>query len=205
MSSDFDYKLKLILVGDTNVGKSSFFNILKNDKPTFTSSTVGVDFTSKIYNIKNNKIKITMWDTGGQEKFECIVRSYFRELSCVVLMFDLTKMDSFNNLEKWLKLIELENQCDHKHSILLLGNKKDINNRVIFNVDIDNFIASRDIMYKEVSCKTDSDLESIFTVFIEKILSNDYINHCKGIQLTNERNVLIDKKIYKNKLKKCCL
>ena len=60
-------------------------------------------------------------------------------------------------------------------------------------------------MYKEVSCKTDSDLESIFTVFIEKILSNDYINHCKGIQLTNERNVLIDKKIYKNKLKKCCL
>lgn len=146
MSSDFDYKLKLILVGDTNVGKSSFFNILKNDKPTFTSSTVGVDFTSKIYNIKNNKIKITIWDTGGQEKFECIVRSYFRELSCVVLMFDLTKMDSFNNLEKWLKLIELENQCDHKHSILLLGNKKDINNRVIFNVDIDNFIASRDIM-----------------------------------------------------------
>ena len=98
MSSDFDYKLKLILVGDTNVGKSSFFNILKNDKPTFTSSTVGVDFTSKIYNIKNNKIKITIWDTGGQEKFECIVRSYFRELSCVVLMFDLTKMDSFNNL-----------------------------------------------------------------------------------------------------------
>jgi enhancing lycopene biosynthesis protein 2 len=56
-----------------------------------------------------------------------------------------------------------------------------------------------------VSCKTDSDLESIFTVFIEKILSNDYINHCKGIQLTDERNVLIDKKIYKNKLKKCCL
>ena len=205
MTSEYDFKLKLILVGDTNVGKSSFFNILRNDDPMITSSTVGVDFTSKLYNINNKKIKITMWDTGGQEKFECIVRSYFRELSCVVLMFDLTKMDSFNNLEKWLKLIELENQCDHKHSILLLGNKKDINNRVIFNVDIDIFIASRDIMYKEVSCKTDSDLESIFTVFIEKILSNDYINHCKGIQLTDERNVLIDKKIYKNKLKKCCL
>ena len=205
MSSDFDYKLKLILVGDTNVGKSSFFNILRNDDPMITSSTVGVDFTSKLYNINNKKIKITMWDTGGQEKFECIVRSYFRQLSGVVLMFDLTKMDSFNNLEKWLKLIELENQCDHKHSILLMGNKKDINNRVIFNIDIDKFIASRDIMYREVSCKTDSDLEDMFTVFIEKILSNDYINHCKGIQLTNERNVLIDKKIYKNKLKKCCL
>ena len=205
MSNEFDYKLKLILVGDTNVGKSSFFNILKNEDTVFTSSTVGVDFTSKIYHIKNNKIKITIWDTGGQEKFECIVRSYFRELSCVILMFDLTKIDSFNNLEKWLKLIELENQCDHNHSILLLGNKKDINNRVIFNTEIDKFIASRDIMYRDVSCKTDNDLENIFIVFIEKILSNEYINNCKGIQLTNERNVLIDKKIYKNKLKKCCL
>ena len=204
MSSDFDYKLKLILVGDTNVGKSSFFNILKNDKPTFTSSTVGVDFTSKIYHIKNNKIKITIWDTGGQEKFECIVRSYFRELSCVVLMFDLTKMDSFNNLEKWLKLIELENQCDHKHSILLLGNKKDINNRVIFNTEIDKFIASRDIMYRDVSCKTDNDLENIFIVFIEKILSNEYINNCKGIQLTDDKKSLIDIKKNKKNKNKCC-
>ena len=57
MSNEFDYKLKLILVGDTNVGKSSFFNILKNEDTVFTSSTVGVDFTSKIYHIKNNKGK----------------------------------------------------------------------------------------------------------------------------------------------------
>jgi len=204
MSSDFDYKLKLILVGDTNVGKSSFFNILKKEEPTFTSSTVGVDFSSKIYNIKNNKIKITIWDTGGQEKFECIVRSYFRELSGVILMFDLTKMDSFNNLEKWLKLIELENQCDHKHSILLMGNKKDINNRVIFNIDIDKFIASRDIMYREVSCKTDSDLEDMFTVFIEKILSKGYINNCKGTRVTDDINSLLDKKTNKQKVKRCC-
>ena len=204
MSNEFDYKLKLILVGDTNVGKSSFFNILKNEDTVFTSSTVGVDFTSKIYHIKNNKIKITIWDTGGQEKYECIVRSYYRELSCVILMFDLTKIDSFNNLEKWLKLIELENHCDHNHSILLLGNKKDINNRVIFNAEIDKFIASRDIMYRDVSCKTDNDLENIFIVFIEKILSNEYINNCKGIQLTDDKKSLIDiKKNKKNKNKFC--
>jgi len=204
MSNEFDYKLKLILVGDTNVGKSSFFNILKNEDTVFTSSTVGVDFTSKIYHIKNNKIKITIWDTGGQEKFECIVRSYFRELSCVILMFDLTKIDSFNNLEKWLKLIELENHCDHNHSILLLGNKKDINNRVIFNTEIDKFIASRDIMYRDVSCKTDNDLENIFIVFIEKILSNEYINNCKGIQLTDDKKSLIDIKKNKKNKNKCC-
>jgi Ras-related protein Rab-11A len=204
MSNEFDYKLKLILVGDTNVGKSSFFNILKNEDTVFTSSTVGVDFTSKIYHIKNNKIKITIWDTGGQEKYECIVRSYFRELSCVILMFDLTKIDSFNNLEKWLKLIELENHCDHNHSILLLGNKKDINNRVIFNAEIDKFIASRDIMYRDVSCKTDNDLENIFIVFIEKILSNEYINNCKGIQLTDDKKSLIDIKKNKKNKNKCC-
>ena len=150
MTNEYDFKLKLILIGDTNVGKSSFFNILRNDDPMITSSTVGVDFNSKLYNINNKKIKITMWDTAGQEKFECIVRSYFRQLSGMVLMFDLTLKSSFDNLEKWLEKIDFENYCDHKHSILLLGNKKDINNRITFNSDINKFIESRDIIYREV-------------------------------------------------------
>ena len=202
MTSEYDFKLKLILVGDTNVGKSSFFNILRNEDPMITSSTVGVDFTSKLYNINNKKIKITMWDTGGQEKFECIVRSYFRQLSGVVLMFDLTLKSSFDNLEKWLELIDFENYCNHKHSILLLGNKKDISNRTIFNTDINKFIASRDIIYREVSCKTDSDLENIFKLFIEKLISNEYINNCKGVQVKDENIILFDKKIKKKKIKK---
>ena len=204
MTSEYDFKLKLILVGDTNVGKSSFFNILRNEDPMMTSSTVGVDFTSKLYNINNKKIKITMWDTGGQEKFECIVRSYFRQLSGVVLMFDLTLKSSFDNLEKWLELIDFENYCNHKHSILLLGNKKDISNRTIFNTDINKFIASRDIIYREVSCKTDSDLENIFKLFIEKLISNEYINNCKGVQVKDENIILFDKKIKKKKIKKYC-
>ena len=169
-----------------------------------TSSTVGVDFNSKLYNINNKKIKITMWDTGGQEKFECIVRSYFRQLSGVVLMFDLTLKSSFDNLEKWLELIDFENYCNHKHSILLLGNKKDISNRTIFNTDINKFIASRDIIYREVSCKTDSDLENIFKLFIEKLISNEYINNCKGVQVKDENIILFDKKIKKKKIKKYC-
>jgi Ras-related protein Rab-18 len=204
MTNEYDFKLKLILIGDTNVGKSSFFNILRNDDPMITSSTVGVDFNSKLYNINNKKIKITMWDTAGQEKFECIVRSYFRQLSGMVLMFDLTLKSSFDNLEKWLEIIDFENYCDHKHSILLLGNKKDINNRIIFKSDINKFIESRDIMYKEVSCKTDSDLENIFKLFIEKLLSNEYISNCKGVQITDGNISLLDKKINKKKLKKCC-
>ncbi len=204
MTSEYDFKLKLILVGDTNVGKSSFFNILRNEDPMITSSTVGVDFTSKLYNINNKKIKITMWDTGGQEKFECIVRSYFRQLSGVVLMFDLTLKSSFDNLEKWLELIDFENYCNHKHSILLLGNKKDISNRTIFNTDINKFIASRDIIYREVSCKTDSDLENIFKLFIEKLIFNEYINNCKGVQVKDENIILFDKKIKKKKINKYC-
>ena len=204
MTNEYDFKLKLILIGDTNVGKSSFFNILRNDDPMITSSTVGVDFNSKLYNINNKKIKITMWDTGGQEKFECIVRSYFRQLSGMVLMFDLTLKNSFDNLEKWLEIIDFENYCDHKHSILLLGNKKDINNRIIFNSDINKFIESRDIIYREVSCKTDSDLENIFKLFIEKLISNEYINNCKGVQVKDDNIILLDKKIKKKKLKKCC-
>ena len=131
MTSEYDFKLKLILVGDTNVGKSSFFNILRNEDPMMTSSTVGVDFTSKLYNINNKKIKITMWDTGGQEKFECIVRSYFRQLSGVVLMFDLTLKSSFDNLEKWLELIDFEFNHDKWGAIYVLFKKKSLNSSFI--------------------------------------------------------------------------
>ena len=122
---EYEYRYKIVLMGDSKVGKSSVFNKLNNIVSYTTTTTIGVDFCSLIKNIRGKNIKICLWDTAGQEKFKVMIRSYFREIAGVILVFDLTDNLSFENTKNWIKLLDLENKCDHDHPILLLGNKSD--------------------------------------------------------------------------------
>ena len=190
MSNEFDYRLKLILIGDTNVGKSSLINNINNKKEFLIPSTIGVDFTTKIYDIDNTKIKIILWDTAGQEKFNNIIKMYFRKICGVIVMFDLSNHDSFTNLEKWLKMIKLENSCNHSHSILLLGNKKELIHKVT-KEEINNWIKKNvdiSITYKEISCQSSENLEEVLTIFISDIMKSYYFTECENIYVKEEDN-----------------
>lgn len=189
---NFDMRYKVIIAGDSRVGKTSYFNILKNNTRFSTCSTVGVDFCSMTKTINNTDIKICLWDTAGQEKFKSIIRGYFREIAGAVLMFDLTDYSSFKNIKEWLKLIEHENTCGHKHPILLLGNKKDAGIRNVHMYDIKEINDDMNITYCEVSCIHDDDdtLEEVFIKFIEKInLKNNL--ECKGIHRRDTDSIRI--------------
>ncbi len=175
-----EYTLKTILVGDSKVGKTSFLNLLNNKPFTETNTTLGVDFASLYFNINNTNIKLNIWDTAGQERFVNIVRSYFRSICSIILLFDVSIPDSLANLEKWMEIIEYENTCLHKHSILLIGNKNDLTN----NTDVlrlNNFISKYNVIYREISCKKSSSLEETITLFVTTILKTLNINHCNGI------------------------
>jgi len=201
---EYEYRYKIVLMGDSKVGKSSVFNKLNNIVSYTTTTTIGVDFCSLIKNIRGKNIKICLWDTAGQEKFKVMIRSYFREIAGVILVFDLTDNLSFENTKNWIKLLDLENKCDHDHPILLLGNKSDKTPIDVPSSDIEKLCKGKNMVYKEISCKNDNiiTLEKIFVSFLERINDNSNEN-CKGIQNYNRDSIDILKST--NQTKKCCM
>ena len=103
---DYDYIQKILLIGDSGVGKSSI--VLRFTENTYNESyisTIGVDFKVKKLIIDNNVVKIQLWDTAGQERFKTITFSYYRGSHAVIIVFDITSRESFMNIEAWLEEI----------------------------------------------------------------------------------------------------
>ena len=199
----FDKKIKLILVGDSNVGKTTFFNKLRDEPYSNPTTTIGVDFMamSKIY--KDQKFKICVWDTAGQEKFQSIVTTYFREACGIILIFDLSEYSSYINLQNLLNMLQHQNKCNHEHPILLIGNKSDLKN-IIPNEELEKFKEKENVIYKEISCLNSNkqSLEDLIDLLLDKILQiND---NCKGVITYNEtdNNSLVEIKIKKRTY--CC-
>lgn len=193
MDYNIDCTCKIILVGDSKVGKTTFFNLLQNNRNFQTISTIGVDYTILHYKVNGKKIKIIVWDTAGQDRFNSIIRSYFRNICGVILMYDLTNIDTLHSLEKWLTLINYENKCTHHHPILLVGNKKD---KKIKDDDlkISTFDLSKitdnveNLMCLEMSCINNNNLfnlDDIFSKFITTVINTIELDNCNGIKLCN--------------------
>jgi Ras-related protein Rab-2A len=101
--ASYSYLFKYIVIGDTSVGKSCLLLQFLEKKFKFDhDTTIGVEFGSKIITVKDKHIKLQIWDTAGQETFKSITRSYYRGSIGVILVYDITNRDSFNNISKWL-------------------------------------------------------------------------------------------------------
>lgn len=191
MRDELDYMIKIILVGDSRVGKTAYFNRLQKKMTYLQASTIGVDYCSIKKYYDENYVKINIWDTAGQERFNTIITSYFKEIGGIILMFNVNEPQSIDKLEKWLKHVNAYTQCSHKyeHPILLLGNKTDKENKICMD-ELNHFIQEHNITYKEISCKTDTNeyLEEVFDTFIEFIIKNQSgaENICKGVKRKDE-------------------
>jgi len=185
-----DHTLKTILVGDSRVGKTSFFNLLRNNTVAKTTTTIGVDYTKIFFIIDHKNVSMTIWDSAGQERFLTIVRSYFRNICGVILMFDVSDPPTFYNLERWLEVIEYEKTCHHTHPILLIGNKCDLPNRIDKH-KLEAFIKKYNLFYKEYSCKHSYNLEETMMAFVKMILNTVDGHECSGINnpVANQKTV----------------
>ncbi len=121
----YDYIYKIVLIGDSGVGKSNILSRYLTDTFTYDSkATVGVEFGSKSMEIEGNKIKMQIWDTAGQERYKSITNAYYKGAKGALLVFDLTKKTSFENVDKWI--VDLKTNGDEQISIILIGNKSDL-------------------------------------------------------------------------------
>lgn len=120
-----DYLFKLLLIGDSGVGKSCL--LLRFADDTYTESyisTIGVDFKIRTIELDKKTIKLQIWDTAGQERFRTITSSYYRGAHGIIVVYDCTDQDSFNNVKQWLEEID-RYACDNVNK-LLVGNKCDL-------------------------------------------------------------------------------
>ena len=163
------YIIKTALVGDYGVGKTCIVSrFSRNSFPMNDMSTLGVDFDNKIMNFKENNYKIQIWDTAGQEKFQSIVKSYIRDLNVCILVFDVNRLESFNNLKKWLDQVIYITGLDNI-VLQIVGNKIDLKYREVPKEMVENFCREHNIDYLECSAKDDENIDDIFYNVVEKI------------------------------------
>ena len=204
LDSMYDYIYKFIVVGDSNTGKSALTVQFCEQRFTpYQSMTIGVEYSSKFIERPDEYIKIQLWDTAGQEKYQALTRSYYKNVSGVLLVYDTTNILSFNNLDMWLS--KIKEQCPPNVVITLVGNKTDKMNRRSVSYEMGkNYAADNGLLFFETSA---TDYESI-NCCVEKTcdLITNLINN-KEIDINDERNGIKLKVKANNKPQKynnCC-
>ena len=169
-SSEYQYIFKLILIGNSGVGKSSILQ--RYMKQTFEESykcTIGVDFLMKSLQIKGKTVKLQLWDTAGQEKYKSMVSSYYRGANVALVVFDITNHSSFDSLPIWIENY-YKNGPEQKN-IILIGNKKDMaDQRQVTLEEVELFSETNNMIYFETSAKDGDNIEYVFTYAAEKLL-----------------------------------
>ncbi len=168
-----DYLLKIVMVGDTSVGKSNLLSrYVLNEFCENSKSTIGVDFVTKDLLINDKMVKAQIWDTAGQEKFRSLIKNYYSNANGFILVYDVSNKKSFENLQYWLEVVKSSASPDAK--ILFIGNKIDLEqSREVNSSSGRKFAESEDGFFVETSAKTNPDngVETAFMMLIEHTLT----------------------------------
>ncbi|KAK5580919.1 hypothetical protein RB653_000944 [Dictyostelium firmibasis] len=172
-------QLKLILVGDVNVGKTSILHRLIFSKFTDEyKSTIGADFLSKTFYQNDIITHIQLWDTAGQEKYWCLTSAFWRTSDAVILVFDIGNESSFRNLNFWYKQFKSKSinpdGTEKQLPILLLANKSDSLTRAVDQSEINQWCTDHKVnLYYEVSAKSSKNIKESILKLVEVIIEQD--------------------------------
>jgi len=169
---DYDFLFKLVLIGDSGVGKSCL--LLRFADDNFTDSyisTIGVDFRFRTINIQDKTVKLQIWDTAGQERFRTITSAYYRGADGIIMVYDVTSSESFDHVEEWLS--EVDRYANENTSKLLVGNKADlIEEKVVPEEDAQGFADKIGISFLETSAKTATNVDTAFLTMAKELIKN---------------------------------
>ena len=205
---NFDSTIQLLITGDSSVGKTSILTRYSNG--TFKEdyiATVGIDYFSKDEIINNKSVRIKIWDTAGQERFNSLTQGFFKNAQGVIITYDVTNSDSFDNLKNWISSIKTNMQNQKINMpVIIMGNKIDlIDDREIKTEDAEKFAEENQYKYFETSAKTGEGIDDGVRELVNQVLNdsnkdNEQENYARdSVQLkknTGENN--------KEKKKGCC-
>jgi len=165
----YSYLFKYIIIGDTGVGKSCLLLQFTDKRfQTVHDLTIGVEFGARMVNIDNKQVKLQIWDTAGQESFRSITRSYYRGAAGALLVYDITRRETFNHLTSWL-----DDARQHSNSnmvIMLIGNKCDLEDRrAVQYEEGQQFAQENGLIFMETSAKTAQNVDEAFIATAQNI------------------------------------
>jgi len=171
-SKDYDYIFKIVLIGDTSVGKSCLLTRFADDQ--FSESyvtTIGVDFRFKTMIVCDKITKVQVWDTAGQERYRSITNAYYRGAEAIMIVFDVTNKDSFTHIQDWMEEIT---KYTGKDVVIIVGaNKSDLNDKQIKKEEMEEFVKKKGIKIFECSAKTGEGVENAFKHMVETLIKKN--------------------------------
>ncbi|XP_065870694.1 ras-related protein RABA2a [Euphorbia lathyris] len=166
---EYDYLFKVVLIGDSGVGKSNLLSrFTRNEFCLESKSTIGVEFATRTLQVEGRTVKAQIWDTAGQERYRAITSAYYRGALGALLVYDVTKPTTFDNVSRWLK--ELRDHADSNIVIMLIGNKTDLKHlRAVATEDAQGYAEREGLSFIETSALEATNVERAFQTILSEI------------------------------------
>ena len=196
MNSEYDYTIKLFIVGNTAVGKTNFMNkFVDGEFQQNYVATVGIDFKTKYVEFDGKKMKVQLWSTAGKEKYKSISKNIMLRSQGLLALYDITNEKTYLDLKQWIQLTK------EKYSsyipIMIIGNKNDLESeRVVDKETAISYAEEENAEYIETSCKTGDNILKSIVLITRKIIDFFELNKSYSFTLSTRK--------YKNKERSCC-
>lgn len=166
---DYDYLFKIVLIGDSGVGKSNLLSrFTTNEFNIESKSTIGVEFATRTIEVEGKKIKAQIWDTAGQERYRAITSAYYRGAVGALIVYDISKSSTYENCNHWLA--ELKENADDNVAVGLIGNKSDLAHlRAVPTEEAKNFALENQLLFTETSALNSENVDLAFRELITAI------------------------------------
>ncbi|EYC40167.1 hypothetical protein Y032_0626g825 [Ancylostoma ceylanicum] len=198
---NYDYLFKVVLIGDSGVGKSNLLSrFARNSFNLESKTTIGVEFATKTVEIDGKLIKAQIWDTAGQERYRAITSAYYRGAVGALLVYDISKQNTLDSCERWLR--ELREFSNESVSVMLVGNKLDLRHfRAIPTEVALKFAEKNHLAFIETSALDSTNVNEAFTEILTHIYKSVASRH---VNVNYDSGPKADLTKPKKDDKKCC-